>query len=102
MPNLSGGQKFPFPTLFDFYRECSEGKGPAPTEWISSMVVVTTPNKIRNCLDPKDLKKAVIRPMYQMPTLDELLLKLSKAKVFSTLDAKDSFSSRSTMGRKIW
>lgn len=63
----------------------------APTEWISSMVVVTTPNKIRICLDPKDLNKAVIRPKFQMPTLDELLPKLSKAKVFSTMDAKDGF-----------
>lgn len=27
-----------------------------PTEWISSMVVVTTPSKIRFCLDPQDLK----------------------------------------------
>ena len=26
-----------------------------PTEWISSMVVVTTPKKIRICLDPQDL-----------------------------------------------
>ena len=55
-----------------------------PTEWISSMVVVTTPNKIRICLDPRDLNKAVIHPKYQMPTLDELLPKLSKAKVYST------------------
>ena len=62
-----------------------------PTEWISSMVVVTTPKKIRICLDPKDLNKAVLRPKYQMATLDEVLPKLSKAKVFSTLDAKDGF-----------
>ena len=62
-----------------------------PTEWINSMVVVTTPSKIRICLNPQDLNKAVIRPKYQMPTLDELLPKLSKAKVFTTLDAKDGF-----------
>ena len=62
-----------------------------PTEWISSMVVVTTPSKIRICLDPQDLNKAVIRPKYQMPTLDELLPKLSKAKVFTTLDVEDGF-----------
>ena len=55
------------------------------------MVVVTTPKKIRICLDPKDLNKAVLRPKYQMATLDEVLPKLSKAKVFSTLDAKDGF-----------
>ena len=62
-----------------------------PTEWISSIVVVTKPSKIRICLDPQDLNKAVIRPKYEMPTLDELLPKLSKAKVFTTLDAKDGF-----------
>ena len=55
------------------------------------MVVVTTRNRIRICLDPKDLTRAVIRPKYQMPTSDELLPKLSEAKVFSTLDAKDGF-----------
>ena len=62
-----------------------------PTNWISSMAVVTTPNKIRICLDPKDLNKVVIRPKYQIPTLDELLPKLSKAKVFSTFEATDGF-----------
>ena len=43
-----------------------------PTDWISSIFVVTTPNKIRICLDPKHLNTAVIRPKYQLPTLDEL------------------------------
>ena len=62
-----------------------------PTDWISSMVVVAKPGKIRICLDPKDLNKAVKRPKYQMPTLEEVLPKLSKAKVFTTLDAKDGF-----------
>ena len=62
-----------------------------PTEWISSMVVVAKPGKIRICLDPRDLNKALKRPKYQMPTLEELLPKLGKAQVFSTLDAKDGF-----------
>ena len=31
-----------------------------PTEWVSSMVVVTKPNgSLRVCLDPKDLNKAI-------------------------------------------
>lgn len=73
-----------------------EGKGiiaktEEPTEWISSMVVVAKPNKIRICLDPKDLNQAVKRPKYQMPTFEELLPKLNKAKYFSTFDAKDGF-----------
>ena len=37
------------------------------------------------------MNKAIQRPKCQMPTLEEILLKLSKAKVFTTLDAKDGF-----------
>ena len=34
-----------------------------PTEWVSSLVVVEKPNgKLRICLDPKDLNKAIQRP----------------------------------------
>ena len=77
--------------LDDLERKGIMEKVAIPTDWISSMVVVTTPNKIRICLDPKDLNTAVIRPKYQLPTLDELLPKLSRAKVFRTLDAKDGF-----------
>ena len=62
-----------------------------PTDWISSMVIVSKPGKIRICLDPRDLNKAIQRPKYQMPTLEEILPKLSKAKVFTTLDVKDGF-----------
>ena len=36
-----------------------------PTNWISSMVVVAKPGKIRICLDPKDLNKGIRRPKYQ-------------------------------------
>ena len=35
-----------------------------PTEWISSMIWVKKPNKLRICLDPKDLNKAIKRPNY--------------------------------------
>ena len=55
------------------------------------MVVAAKPGKIRICLDPKDLNKAIKSPKYQMPTLDEMLPKLGKAKVFTTLDARHGF-----------
>lgn len=61
------------------------------TSWISRMVVLVKPGKIRICLDPQDLNKAIQRPKYQMPTLEEILPKLSKMKVFTTLNAKDGF-----------
>ena len=55
------------------------------------MVVVAKPSKIRICLDPTDLNQAVQRPKYQMPTLEELLPELSKARIFSSFHAKDGF-----------
>jgi len=66
-------------------------KATDPTDWISSMVIASKPGKLRICLDPHNLNKAIQRPKYQMPTLEEILPKLSKAKVFTTLDAKDGF-----------
>ena len=60
-------------------------------EWISSMVIVAKPGKLRICLDPRDLNQALLRPKYLMPTLEEILPPLSKAKVFTTLDTKDGF-----------
>ena len=43
-------------------------KADEPSEWISNMVVVAKPSKIRICLDSKDLNKAVHHPKFQMPT----------------------------------
>ena len=43
-----------------------------PTEWISSMVAVVNPGKVRVCIDPKDLNKAIQRAKYQIPTLEEI------------------------------
>jgi len=62
-----------------------------PTKWINSMVIVKKLNKLRICLDLKDLNKAIKRPHYPIPTIDDILPQLSKAKVFSVLDAKDGF-----------
>ena len=41
------------------------------------------------CLDPHNLNKAIQGPKYRMPSLEEVLPQLNKAKVFATLDAKD-------------
>ena len=62
-----------------------------PSEWISSMVVVAKLGKIQICLDPKDLNQAIQRPRFQMPTLEELLPELSKARIFSFFDTKYGF-----------
>ena len=62
-----------------------------PTDWISSLAVVKKPSKLRICIDPKDLNRAIKCPNYQMPTIEEVLPCLRKAKVYSVLDAKDGF-----------
>ena len=62
-----------------------------PTDWISSMVAVRRNNKLRICLDPKDLNAAIRRPKYPIPNIEDILPKLAKAKVFSVLDAKNGF-----------
>ena len=59
--------------------------------WISNMVTIMKPGKLRLCIDPRDLNRAIKQPKYQMLTLEELLPTLSKAKIFSVLDAKDGF-----------
>ncbi|PFX30099.1 Retrovirus-related Pol polyprotein from transposon 17.6 [Stylophora pistillata] len=66
-------------------------KAVEPSEWISSMLIVAKPQKIQISLDPKDLNRAIQRPKFQMPTLEELLPDLNKARIFSSFDAKDGF-----------
>ena len=56
------------------------------------MVIVKKPNgNIRVCLDPKDLNKVLKRSHYPMPTIDDILPELSRAKVFSVFDVKTGF-----------
>ena len=62
-----------------------------PTRWISSLVVVKKPNKIRLCLDPSNLNKGINRNNYPTPTIEDISPNLSKAQVFSVVDAKDGF-----------
>ena len=62
-----------------------------PTEWVSSMLVIVKPNKLRICLHPRDLNKAIRREHYQMPTVEEVATRLSQAKKFTVVDAKDGF-----------
>ena len=60
-----------------------------PTAWVNSLVYRRKPNgKLRICLDPKDLNRAISREHHVIPTLEEILPKLSGAKFFSIVDAK--------------
>ena len=43
-----------------------------PTDWVLSMITVVKPNKLRICIDPKDLNRAIKRSHYPMPTIEEV------------------------------
>ncbi len=63
-----------------------------PTSWVSALLVVAKPDgRIRICIDPKPLNKALKRSHYYMPTIDDVLPQLTGAKVFSTIDCRDGF-----------
>ena len=63
-----------------------------PTDWVNSMVTIVKPNgKLRICIDPCDLNKAVKRDYYPMSTIDKIVTRMPNAKVFSVLDASSGF-----------
>ena len=63
-----------------------------PSEWISALLVVTKPDgRIRICIDPKPLNKALKRNHHCLPVIDDIIPELEGAKIFSTVDAKDGF-----------
>ena len=91
-------RRVPIPVKDELKRKIDEletmgviAKVTKPTSWISNMVVVRKPNKLRLCLDPLHLNKGIIRNHYPTPTVEDIAPKLTKAKVFSVVDAKDGF-----------
>ena len=55
------------------------------------VVVPKKDRKLRVCLDPKDLNKAVLREHYQLPTIEDISSHLVGAKIFTILDVKKGF-----------
>ena len=63
-----------------------------PTDWVSSLVVTEKPNgKLRVCIDPQHLNKALKRSHYPLPVIEDILPELADVKEFSKADLKDGF-----------
>ena len=63
-----------------------------PTEFVSNIVLTEKPNgKIRLCLDPTHLNRAIERGNHPMKRIEQITSKLSGAKHFISLDADESF-----------
>ena len=68
-------------------KKCTE-----PTAWVHSLAVAKKKNnKLRVCLDPSDLNRAVMREHFPMQTVEDVISRMPNAKVFSVLDANDGF-----------
>ena len=63
-----------------------------PIDWVSSLVVTEKSNgKLRVCIDPRHLNKALKRSHYPLPAIEDILPELADVKVFSNADLKDGF-----------
>ena len=63
-----------------------------PTDWVNGLVVVEEPNrKLRLCLDPRPLNKAIKREHLHLPTAEEIFSEMSGASHFSKLDASSGY-----------
>ena len=62
-----------------------------PTPWVSSITIVKKPNKIRICLDPTKLNKAIKRGQHATKTIEEVIAKTSGARYFSVIDANKGY-----------
>ncbi|XP_046862058.1 uncharacterized protein K02A2.6-like [Xenia sp. Carnegie-2017] len=62
-----------------------------PTEWVSSMVTVEKPNKLRIFIDSRHLNEAIQREHYPLLTIEEVVSRLPGAKIFSVFDAASGF-----------
>ena len=63
-----------------------------PTDWVNSLVIVEKPNgKLRICLDPRPLNRAIKREHFQLPTTENILSRMSGARYFSKLDASQGY-----------
>lgn len=79
-------------TLIDLEKKNIIRKIEEPTDWVNSVVVVRKSNgSLRICLDPADLNRAIKREYFPLPTIDQIILKMTGACIFSTLDANSGF-----------
>ncbi|XP_063363596.1 uncharacterized protein K02A2.6-like [Cydia amplana] len=63
-----------------------------PSRWVSPMVPILKENgELRLCVDMRRANAAILRENHPLPTMDNLLPKIGKAKFFTKLDIKNAF-----------
>ena len=63
-----------------------------PTYWVNSLVIVSKPNgKLRICIDPRDLNRAIKFQHFQLLLAENLFAQMSVAKYFDKLDMSNAY-----------
>lgn len=63
-----------------------------PTPWVSPVVIVPKANEeIRLCVDMREVNKAILRERHLSPTIDDIIVDLNKATIFSKLDLNQGY-----------
>ena len=63
-----------------------------PIDWVSSLTYSWKANgKLRVCLDPRDVNKAIKRDHYKTPTIEEITHLLGGSKNFTKVDGASSY-----------
>ncbi|CAC5363141.1 unnamed protein product [Mytilus coruscus] len=64
-----------------------------PTDWVNALVVVEKPKtgKLRICLVPRNLNKAIKREHFALLTIEDITTRLTGAKYLSKLDCNDGY-----------
>ncbi len=63
-----------------------------PTDWVNNLQIVEKSNgKLRICLDPKPLNKAIKREHFLIPTIDDFTSHMADQTVFTVLDLSSGF-----------
>ena len=63
-----------------------------PTDWVKSMVIVEKRDvRLRICLDPHDLNKAIKREHYPMQSAESIMADMAGVKYFSKFDASSGY-----------
>ena len=62
------------------------------SQWCNSFVLVSKANgKVKLCLDPAQLNKALMRPVHRGPTLNDILPRLNNVQYMSIMDTSSSY-----------
>ena len=79
-------------TLSDLVEKGIVASVDKPTDWVHNLVITEKRDgRMRVCLDPKPLNKAIKRKWYEIPTPSYVQSRLSGMKIFTVIDMKDEY-----------